>query len=113
MPHRSGLDHTAVVRAAAELVDVEPADQFSLAQLAALLGVRTPSLYNHISGLAGLRRDLAVLVLTEQHTAQGAIPIPLIALGAVLGMLIIGGLATIPAIRMADRVQVVEVLRAE
>lgn len=56
---------------------------------------------------------VAVLVLMEQHTAQGAIPIPLIALGAVLGMLIIGGLATIPAIRMADRVQVVEVLRAE
>lgn len=56
---------------------------------------------------------VALWILTEQHTAQGAIPIPLIALGALLGMLVIGGLATIPAVRMADRMRVVEVLRAE
>jgi putative ABC transport system permease protein len=56
---------------------------------------------------------VALLVLAEQHTAQGVIPAPLIALGSLLAMVIIGCLATIPAIRMADRMQVVEVLRAE
>ena len=71
MPNRIGLDHHEVVRAAAELVDVEPVDQFSLAQLAAKLGVRTPSLYNHISGLAGLQRDLAVYCLRELLTQFG------------------------------------------
>jgi putative ABC transport system permease protein len=56
---------------------------------------------------------VALWVLAEQHTAQGVIPAPLIALGSLLAMVIIGCLATIPAIRMADRMQVVEVLRAE
>ncbi len=56
---------------------------------------------------------VALLILMLQHTAQGAIPPPLIALGSLLGMLVIGGLATLPAIRMAERMQVVEVLRAE
>ena len=31
----------------------------SLASLASTLGVRSPSLYNHVDGLAGLRRQLA------------------------------------------------------
>ncbi len=56
---------------------------------------------------------VALLVLAEQHTAQGAVPAPLIALGTLLGMVVIGGLSTIPAIRMANRLQVVEILRAE
>jgi len=56
---------------------------------------------------------VALLILMLQHTAQGAIPSPFIALGSLLGMLVIGGLATLPAIRMAERMQVVEVLRAE
>jgi ABC-type antimicrobial peptide transport system permease subunit len=56
---------------------------------------------------------VALYVLLEQHTAQGALPTPLIALGAMAGMVVIGGLATIPALRMSERVQVVDVLRAE
>ena len=56
---------------------------------------------------------VALLILVVQHTAQGAIPPPLIALGSLLGMLIIGALATLPAIRTAEQMQVVEVLRAE
>jgi len=56
---------------------------------------------------------VALLILMVQHTVQGAIPPPLIALASLLGMLVIGALATLPAIRMAERMQVVEVLRAE
>ena len=56
---------------------------------------------------------VALLILTAQHTVQGAIPSPLIALSSLLAMLLIGAFATLPAIRMAERMQVAEVLRAE
>lgn len=36
-----------------------------LADLAAHLGVRTPSLYNHVAGQEGLRRELALLGVRE------------------------------------------------
>lgn len=61
MPPKAGLDHAAVVQAAVALADTAGIEQFTLADLATRLGVRTPSLYNHVAGLAGLRRDLAVL----------------------------------------------------
>jgi len=50
-----------VVRAAAGLVDAEGLEALSLGRLAAQLGVQTPSLYNHVEGLPGLRRELALL----------------------------------------------------
>ncbi|MGZ3638658.1 MAG: TetR family transcriptional regulator, partial [Ktedonobacterales bacterium] len=51
MSRRVGLDQEAVIQAAADLVDAEGLDALSLARLAEKLGVRTPSLYNHISSL--------------------------------------------------------------
>jgi AcrR family transcriptional regulator len=71
MSHRAGLDRKAVVLAAAELADKEGIEQLTLAQLAAHLGVRTPSLYNHVGGLADLRRELTLLCardLTSRFT---------------------------------------------
>ena len=65
MPPKAGLDHAAVVQAAVALADTAGIEQFTLADLAAQLGVRTPSLYNHVAGLPGLRRDLAVLGTRE------------------------------------------------
>jgi AcrR family transcriptional regulator len=62
---RPGLDEAAVVRAAAALVDAEGPDALSLARLAEALGVRTPSLYNHVAGLEGVRRGLALLGARE------------------------------------------------
>ena len=62
---RPRLDEAAVLRAAAELVDAEGLDALSLAQLASALGVQTPSLYNHVAGLEGLRRGLALLGVRE------------------------------------------------
>jgi AcrR family transcriptional regulator len=62
---RPRLDEAAVLRAAAELVDAEGLDVLSLARLASALGVQTPSLYNHVAGLEGLRRGLALLGVRE------------------------------------------------
>ncbi len=60
MTRRAGLDQEAVIQAACALVDAEGLDQLSLARLAERLNIRTPSLYNHISGLDGVRHALAV-----------------------------------------------------
>ena len=64
MPRR-GLDRAAVVAAAAALADAEGLEHLTLARLAERLEVRTPSLYNHVGGLKGLRRELAVHGLRE------------------------------------------------
>jgi AcrR family transcriptional regulator len=61
MQPKARLDHAAVIQAAADLADAEGFDQLTLASLAERLGVRVPSLYNHVSGLPGLRRDLVLL----------------------------------------------------
>jgi AcrR family transcriptional regulator len=65
MSHRVGLDQASVVEAAAKLVDQEGLEQLSLGRLAERLGVRTPSLYNHVAGLPGLKRDLAHYCLRD------------------------------------------------
>ena len=46
--------------AAAEIADRDGLDALSLTSLASSLGVRPPSLYSHVDGLAGLRRQLAL-----------------------------------------------------
>ena len=61
MPRRAGLDRALVVRTAADLVNREGPAALSLGRLAEQLGVQTPSLYNHINGLPGLLRELALL----------------------------------------------------
>lgn len=60
MTRRAGLDREGVVREAAALADAEGLEALTLARLASALGVRTPSLYNHIDGLMGLRRAIAL-----------------------------------------------------
>ncbi len=65
MAHRAGLDRAAVVEEAARLVDEEGIEQLSLGRLAERLGIRAPSLYNHVAGLPGLRHDLAVYCARE------------------------------------------------
>ena len=65
MSHRVGLDQATVVQAAVKLIDEEGLDQLTLGRLAERLGVRTPSLYNHIAGLPGLKHDLALYCLRD------------------------------------------------
>jgi len=65
MSHRVGLDQARVVEAAAKLIDEEGLEQLSLGHLAERLGVRTPSLYNHVAGLPGLKHDLTLYCLHD------------------------------------------------
>ena len=65
MSPRAGLSRETVVEAAASLADEEGLEGVTLAELASRLGVRTPSLYNHVAGLEGLRRELALLGTRE------------------------------------------------
>jgi len=60
MGRKIGLTREQVVEAAAEIADRDGLDALSLATLASALGVRSPSLYAHVDGLAGLRRQLTL-----------------------------------------------------
>jgi AcrR family transcriptional regulator len=62
---RAGLDHDRVVATAAEIADAEGLDAVTLARVAGELGVRSPSLYNHVAGRDGLVRGVAVAALSE------------------------------------------------
>jgi AcrR family transcriptional regulator len=57
---RKGLDKLSVLQAAGEMADRYGYDQITLAALAKSLQIKTPSLYNHVAGLPGLRQELAV-----------------------------------------------------
>lgn len=60
-----------MVGTAAALADEEGLEGVTLAALAARLGIRTPSLYNHVAGLQGLRRELALLGTRELGARLG------------------------------------------
>jgi AcrR family transcriptional regulator len=62
---RHGLTPAAVAETAGRLADRDGLDALTLGAVAAELGVRTPSLYNHVDGLRGLRRALALQGLAE------------------------------------------------
>lgn len=73
---RAGLDTEAVVSAAAALADADGLAQLTLARLASALGIRTPSLYGHVGGLADLRARLGArgareLAAALQRAAAG------------------------------------------
>lgn len=59
MGRKLGLTLEQIVEAATEIADRDGLGTLSLSSLASKLGVRSPSLYNHVDGLAGLRRQLA------------------------------------------------------
>jgi AcrR family transcriptional regulator len=65
MSHRVGLDQLIVVETAAKLVDEEGIGQLTLGHVAERLGIRIPSLYNHIAGLPGLKHQLALYCLHD------------------------------------------------
>jgi len=62
---RAGLTTERVVDEAAKMVDEVGPAQLTLAALALRLGVRQPSLYKHVDGMAGLQRGIAVLAKNE------------------------------------------------
>ncbi|MBT0773233.1 WHG domain-containing protein [Kineosporia sp. J2-2] len=62
---RAGLDPAAVTAAAAALTDEIGFDRLSMGLIAERLGVKTPSLYKHVDGLADLSHRIAVLAMDE------------------------------------------------
>ncbi len=65
MMKRRRLDRAQVVAAATELADAHGLEALTLAALAKKLEIRIPSLYNHIDGLAGLRREIGLKALGD------------------------------------------------
>jgi AcrR family transcriptional regulator len=69
MASRKHVDFQKVLETAIALADEKGLDALSLGDVAGQLGIRIPSLYNHISGLPGLRYEMNVWAarqLTEQ-----------------------------------------------
>ncbi len=64
-----------------------------------------------LGAIPGVLVALAVLAVRQQ--AQQVVPTPLLGLGTVVLLVVVAMVAAVPAVRAANRVQVVEVLRAE
>ncbi len=62
---RQGLTKERVVTEAGRLIDEVGLARLTLTALADRVDVAAPSLYKHVDGLPGLRRDLAVLSVRE------------------------------------------------
>ncbi|MGM0874747.1 MAG: TetR/AcrR family transcriptional regulator [Bacillota bacterium] len=75
MSPRIGLDLQTILQAATEIADQDGVEAVTLATLAKKLTIRPPSLYNHIDGLTGLRKKLAIHGIEELYSklAQAAI----------------------------------------
>lgn len=71
---RAGLDTQAVLKAAVEIADRDGVGAVTLSTIAQVLGVKSPSLYNHISGLDSLKSMLAAyaLELLYEHVSGAA-----------------------------------------
>ncbi|MFX3622915.1 MAG: WHG domain-containing protein [Ectobacillus sp.] len=72
---RKSIDKATVLETAVRLADRDGLEQVTLAALAQELGIKTPSLYNHINGMNGLRKELALLGLRKlkEQLIQAAI----------------------------------------
>jgi AcrR family transcriptional regulator len=77
MATRPGINKTVVLQAAVELADEMGLEQVTLALLAQKLKIKTPSLYNHVEGMSGIRKDLAFWSLSQmkEQLADAAIGI--------------------------------------
>lgn len=69
MSPKIGLDMAKILQTATDIADKDGLEGVTLAALAKRLGVRPPSLYNHIDGLQGLRKQLALYGLEQLHRA--------------------------------------------
>jgi AcrR family transcriptional regulator len=65
MSTKRGLDSQTILNAAAELAEEKGLENVSLLQVAEKLGVKSPSLYNHLSGLQELSSGIAKLAISR------------------------------------------------
>lgn len=69
MSSKRGLDTQTILNAAAELAEEKGLENVSLLQVAEKLGVKSPSLYNHLSGLQELSTGIAKLAISRLESA--------------------------------------------
>lgn len=69
MGTKRGLDTETILNAAAELAEEKGLENVSLLQVAEKLGVKSPSLYNHLSGLNELTLGIAKLAISKLEDA--------------------------------------------
>jgi AcrR family transcriptional regulator len=67
-----GLTTDGVIDAAVALVESEGASALTLSRVARELGVKPPSLYNHVDGLDALRRGVGLRVIEDLGRRLGA-----------------------------------------
>ncbi len=68
---RQGLDRERVVDAAVAIADADGLEAVTLARVAADLGVRPPSLYNHVDGREALLREVSLRGIAGLSAALG------------------------------------------
>jgi AcrR family transcriptional regulator len=88
MGARVGISKNDVITTATEIADRDGFDEVTLGAVARVLGVKTPSLYHHVDGLPGLRRDLAIAAAGQIGTVMreaAAVEDPRQALRAIAG----------------------------
>lgn len=75
MPPRKHIDRQRVLEVSIALADTHGFEAVTLAGIAEQLGIRIPSLYNHISGLPGLRYEIALWGVRQlgEHMRRAAI----------------------------------------
>lgn len=71
MTARRGLTKDDVIDVAVSLVESESAASLSLSRVARELGVKPPSLYNHVSGLDALHRDVGLRAMKAMGAQLG------------------------------------------
>ncbi|MDE5415713.1 TetR/AcrR family transcriptional regulator [Alkalihalobacterium chitinilyticum] len=67
MSPRVGLDTDTIVKAAIVMADSEGIDAVTIASLAKHLNIRPPSLYNHISGLEEVKKEVGIYGLEQLY----------------------------------------------
>ena len=65
MPPRKHIDLNRVVQTAITIADQGGSEAVTLASVAEQLGIRIPSLYNHVAGLPGLRYQMSLWALRQ------------------------------------------------
>lgn len=72
MTERRGLSPDALTDAAIEIVETDGPTALTLSRVARDLDVKPPSLYNHVDGLDGLRRNVALRAAEQLGGRLGA-----------------------------------------
>lgn len=62
---RAGIDKETIIRSAAQLVNQAGMERITMKMLADKLGVKPPSLYNHMKGLEDLKKQLMIFGWTQ------------------------------------------------